>query len=82
MTTHGIGLNCDVDLTWFSHIVPCGLHDKGVTSLTKELGFTVTVNDIIPIFIKCFENEFNCSIVLHDNAEILNDVPVDHLNNA
>jgi lipoyl(octanoyl) transferase len=30
-------LNCDTDLTWFNHIVPCGLHDKGVTSLQREL---------------------------------------------
>ena len=35
---HGLALNCSVDLSWYEHIVPCGLHDKQVTSLTQILG--------------------------------------------
>ena len=37
---HGIALNCCTDLSWFAHIVPCGLVGKGTTSLTETLGKT------------------------------------------
>ena len=35
---HGFALNVNTDLNYFSHIVPCGINDKEVTSLQKELG--------------------------------------------
>jgi lipoyl(octanoyl) transferase len=45
VTLHGFALNCDPDLTWYDRIVPCGIPDAGVTSLTAELGRTITVAD-------------------------------------
>jgi lipoyl(octanoyl) transferase len=45
VTMHGFALNCDVDLTWFDTIVPCGIADAGVTTLTKELGRPVAVEE-------------------------------------
>jgi lipoyl(octanoyl) transferase len=47
VTMHGFALNCDPDLTAFSAIVPCGIPDAGVTSLSAELGRDVTVADAI-----------------------------------
>ena len=38
VTMHGFAINCDVDLGWFGRIVPCGISDAGVTSLSAELG--------------------------------------------
>ncbi len=49
VTMHGFALNCDCDLTWFDRIVPCGISDAGVTSLSAELGHDITVLDVLPL---------------------------------
>jgi lipoyl(octanoyl) transferase len=46
---HGFALNCDPDLSWYDRIVPCGIADAGVTSLSRELGRDVTVAEVLPI---------------------------------
>jgi lipoyl(octanoyl) transferase len=49
VTLHGFALNCDPDLTAFDRIVPCGIADAGVTSLSRELGRDVPVADVLPV---------------------------------
>ena len=48
VTMHGFALNCDCDLGWAQVIVPCGIADAGVTSLSAELGRDVTVGEVLP----------------------------------
>ena len=47
-TMHGFALNCDCDLTAFDRIVPCGISDAAVTSLSRETGRDVTVAEVMP----------------------------------
>ncbi len=49
VTMHGFALNCDVDLAWYDRFVPCGISDAGVTSLARELGRDVTVEEMAPV---------------------------------
>jgi len=49
VTMHGFALNCDPDLREFDRIVPCGIADATATSLTRELGKSVRVADVVPI---------------------------------
>jgi lipoyl(octanoyl) transferase len=49
VTMHGFALNCDPDLTWFDQIVPCGIPDADVTSLTAELDRDVSIAEVLPL---------------------------------
>ncbi|OLT14751.1 lipoate-protein ligase B [Serinicoccus sp. CUA-874] len=49
VTMHGFALNCDCDLGWADAIIPCGIADAGVTSLTAELGRHVPVAEVLPL---------------------------------
>jgi len=62
VTTHGLALNCDVDLKWFTHVVPCGIRDKGVTSLTSILERNVPTKDVIVPFLDSFAIQFSCNL--------------------
>jgi lipoyl(octanoyl) transferase len=46
---HGFALNCDCDLSAYDKIVPCGIADAGVTSLSAELARTITVPEVLPV---------------------------------
>ncbi|KAM6438235.1 octanoyl-[acyl-carrier-protein]:protein N-octanoyltransferase LIPT2, mitochondrial [Rhynochetos jubatus] len=68
ITSHGLALNCCTDLTWFDHIVPCGLEGTGVTSLSHELGRHVTVNHVVQPFLDSFQEVFDCTLVFSEDT--------------
>lgn len=49
VTMHGFALNVNPDLSWFDRIVPCGIADAGVTSMSKELNREITVDEVVPV---------------------------------
>lgn len=63
VTQHGFALNCDCDLTVFDRIVPCGIRDAGVTSLSAELARDVTVAEMVPIVQEHAVNVLGSSVV-------------------
>uniref|UniRef100_A0A8B9G6H9 BPL/LPL catalytic domain-containing protein n=1 Tax=Amazona collaria TaxID=241587 RepID=A0A8B9G6H9_9PSIT len=67
ITSHGLALNCCTDLSWFEHIVPCGLEGKGVTSLSRELGRHVPVEHILEPFLDSFREVFDCTLVFSED---------------
>lgn len=62
ITSHGLALNCCIDLSWFDHIVPCGIEGKGVTSLSAELRRHASVEEVVPHLLHAFTQQFNCQL--------------------
>jgi lipoyl(octanoyl) transferase len=62
VTMHGFALNIDPDLSYFSHIVPCGISDKEVTSLARELGTSVPMEDVEKKLLRHFARLFEAQI--------------------
>lgn len=61
VSLHGFALNCTTDLSWYDAIVPCGLANEGVTSLSELARRTVTVREMAPIVARRFEEVFDLS---------------------
>lgn len=58
VTMHGFAFNVNTDLGYFDHIVPCGIDDKQVTSMAKELGYQVPIGDVKKSLLKHLCNLF------------------------
>jgi lipoyl(octanoyl) transferase len=63
VTMHGWGFNVNSDLNYFNNIIPCGIQDKAVTSLKKELGQDVNIPEIKEKLKKHFSALFDCKLI-------------------
>jgi lipoate-protein ligase B len=63
VTLHGFAVNCTTDLSWFDAIVPCGLADRGVTSLSQLSGSTIEVAELAAHVARHFEAVFERRLV-------------------
>jgi lipoyl(octanoyl) transferase len=63
VTMHGFALNVNADLNYFGNIIPCGIVDKAVTSMNKELGYKVDEEEVKQKLKKHFAELFNCEMV-------------------
>ena len=66
VSLHGFALNCTTDLSWFDAIVPCGLANEGVTSLSELAERDVTVGEMAPIVARRFEEVFDIRFDLQE----------------
>ena len=55
---HGLAVNCTTDLSWFSHITPCGVEGKEVTSLTDLTGTHLTPSTLQPLLAQHLASTF------------------------
>jgi lipoyl(octanoyl) transferase len=70
VTLHGFALNCTTDLRWFDGIVPCGLADTGVTTLSEIAGREVTVGQMAPLVAGRFAQTFGRALVATGSSDL------------
>ena len=63
VTMHGLCFNINPDLNYFKHIIPCGIRDKGVTSLTEIKEQEIDINEVKIKLIQNFEKSFDAEII-------------------
>ena len=64
ITMHGFAFNVNTNLDFFNYIIPCGIQNKQVTSLQKELGYTVPMDEVKLHLLKNFEKVFDVEIII------------------
>jgi len=68
VTGHGLSLNVDVDLSWFERIVPCGIADRGVTSINALTGEAPSISEVAETLARNFGDVF--SVLINDNNSL------------
>ncbi len=63
VTMHGFALNVNTDLSYFNHIIPCGIVNKQVTSIEKELGRKVDINEVKNSVKRNFERVYEVRLI-------------------
>lgn len=62
VTKHGFALNVNPELRYFDYIKPCGISDRGVTSMCRILGFNLDLQDVASCVLQHFVNVFNANV--------------------
>jgi lipoyl(octanoyl) transferase len=68
VTMHGFALNVNTDLDYFNHIIPCGIQDKQVTSIEKELDHRVDFEEVKECVRRKFEEVFEVNLAVFQSA--------------
>ena len=63
VTMHGLAFNVNTDLSYFNNIVPCGIDDKAVTSMEKELGHSVDISEVEEMLLQNLAGLFGMKII-------------------
>jgi len=63
VTMHGFAFNINTDLSYFNHIIPCGIVNKQVTSLERELGYKANIDEAKKKVKKNFEKVFDAAFI-------------------
>ncbi|KAL6740630.1 hypothetical protein Aduo_013971 [Ancylostoma duodenale] len=59
---HGLALNCNTDLTWFDHVVGCGIEGVEATSLSRECQRDISIDETLPKMVAQFARVFDCEV--------------------
>jgi lipoyl(octanoyl) transferase len=71
VTSHGFALNVTTDLDYFRLIVPCGISDKPVTSMAREVGRTLDLRKVADVAARCFGEVFGADIMEVESLDAL-----------
>lgn len=63
VTMHGFALNVNTDLSYFNNIIPCGIQNKQVTSIEKELGYKINYVEVKEVLKQKFAKVFDVDII-------------------
>jgi lipoyl(octanoyl) transferase len=63
ITMHGFAMNVNTDLSYFDHIIPCGIDDKAVTSMEKELGYKPSFDEVKQVLKSAMADQFGYQYV-------------------
>ena len=81
VTMHGFAFNINTDLSFFQGIIPCGIDDKEVTSLNKELGKKIEIEEVKEILLLNFKEVFGYNQIRHINYDEFSLSVMDNINN-
>jgi lipoyl(octanoyl) transferase len=71
VTMHGFALNINVDLNYFNFITPCGIQNKKITSIQKELGYVVNMSEVKEKLAQNFATVFDATVTTKSQQPIL-----------
>jgi len=68
ITMHGAALNVCPDLSLFDNIIPCGIRDKSVSSMSEVLDKPLRIEEVIPAYLSAFSEVFGVTLIENDNS--------------